>query len=341
MRAILVSKPKEFGLVTLAQPQCGCGQVLIRTKFCGICGTDLEILRGSIAPGYVRYPIVPGHEWAGVVVEAGPDVTNCTVGERVSVEGYLNCGICAHCQIGETNLCVSHEQIGFTHNGGFGEFVLAPARQCHALPASLDLEEAVLIEPAATVVRAVGRASPGPGFTAVVIGCGPIGQITARVMAQYQPSSILAIDVSEKQQALALRAGATAFTSSLDVREVLNQSCGRGWDVVVDCAGGTKAMEMAMGIVRRGGNLLAIGGASENQRVSFSANIFIMKDLHVDGFFGYTTSSWNQTIKLLSTGKLRLGDLITHRFPLEQFEQAVNLVLSRTEPMGKVVVTHT
>jgi 2-desacetyl-2-hydroxyethyl bacteriochlorophyllide A dehydrogenase len=340
MRAIVVSKPKEFGLVTLPQPQCGRSQALIHTAYCGICGTDLEILCGSIGPDYVRYPIVPGHEWTGVVVEVGHDVRNCTVGDRVSVEGYLNCGSCTHCQAGESNLCVSHEQIGFTHNGGFAEYVLAPARLCHPLPESLDLEEAVLIEPAATVVRAVERANPKPGFTGVVIGCGPIGQIALRLLGQYQPSSILAIDVSVKQQALAIRAGATAFTSNSDVQEIFDKSSGNGWDVVVDCAGGTRAMELALRIVRRGGNFVAIGGAPEHQRVSFPANIFVMQDLHVDGLFGYTTSSWRRTIELLSTGKLRLRDLITHRVALAQFEEAVNLVQSRTEPMGKVVVTY-
>lgn len=272
-------------------------------------------------------------------MEVGHDVGNCKVGDRVSVEGYLNCGSCYYCQAGESNLCVLHEQIGFTHNGGFAEYVLAPARLCHPLPEAVDLEEAVLIEPAATVVRAVERANPRPGFTGVVIGCGPIGQITMRVLAQYQPSSILAIDVSERQKALAIRAGATAFTSNSDVQEVLKISGGNGWDVAVDCAGGTNAIEMAMGIVRRGGNLVAIGGAPDHQRVSFPANIFVMQDLHADGLFGYTTNSWRRTIELLSTGKLRLRDLVTHRVALERFQDAVNLVESRNEPVGKVVVT--
>ena len=333
-------KTQGIRIGTLPQPKCGRGEVLIHTAYCGICGTDLEILRGTMGPGYVRYPVVPGHEWTGVVVEVGHDVGNCKVGDRVSVEGYLDCGVCSHCQAGEANLCVAREQIGFTHNGGFAEYVLAPARLCHPLPESLDLEEAVLIEPASTVVRAAQRANPKPGFTGVVIGCGPIGQIALRVLAQYQPFDTSGYRHFGKQKALAIRAGAATFSSNPDVQEIFDKSGGNGWDVVFDCAGGARAVESALGIVRRGGQLVAIGGAPEGQRVSLPANIFVMKDLRVDGLFGYTTKSWERTIELLASRKLRLGDLITHRVALAQFEEAVKLVESRTEPMGKVVVTY-
>ncbi len=116
MKGILVSEPFKYALTDLPVPECGAGQVLVRTAFCGICGTDIEILRGSVAAGQVRYPVVPGHEWTGIIVETGPAVGSWVAGDRVSVEGTLKCGWCPYCLAGETNLCISHQQIGFTQH---------------------------------------------------------------------------------------------------------------------------------------------------------------------------------------------------------------------------------
>ncbi|MGH9445393.1 MAG: zinc-dependent alcohol dehydrogenase, partial [Terriglobia bacterium] len=228
MKAILVTEPMKYGLAMVPQPPCGSGQVLIRTAYCGICGTDLEILGGTMPRGYVRYPLVPGHEWTGTIVQTGQDVSRCAVGDRVSVEGYLSCGACRHCHAGETNLCDSREQIGLTHNGGFAEYVVAPAGSCHPLPEHIGLEEALLVEPAATIVRGISRINLTPGFSATVVGCGPIGQITIRVLSLYQPSKLLAIDRSELQRFLAIQAGATTFVRTLDAGELLRESSAEG-----------------------------------------------------------------------------------------------------------------
>src|SRR5215472_18690077 len=140
MKAIQILKPPDFALVDLPEPACGPGQVVVRTAFCGLCGTDLEILHGRMRPGFARYPVVPGHEWTGVVEQIGSGVANCRIGDRVSVEGYLPCGRCAACRAAEYNHCEAHEQIGMTHNGGFAEFVAAPAQSCHAVPDHIGLD---------------------------------------------------------------------------------------------------------------------------------------------------------------------------------------------------------
>src|SRR5438445_13269431 len=114
-------------------------------------------------PCYARYPLVPGHEWTGVVEELGAGVTGCRVGDRVSVEGYLPCGQCIACRRSEFNLCSAHQQIGMTHNGGFAEFVMAPARSCHLVPGHIGLDAALMVEPASTVVRGIERARLQPG----------------------------------------------------------------------------------------------------------------------------------------------------------------------------------
>ena len=338
MKAIQIQEPPRFEVVNLPDPRCASGQVVVRTAWCGLCGTDIEIIRGSL-PGLARYPVVPGHEWTGVVEEVGPGVTECRVGDRVSVEGYLPCGHCDACRAGEFNRCRAREQIGMTHNGGFAELVAAPARSCHVVPEHLGLDEALMVEPASTVVRAFERARVQPGARVAIVGCGPIGLIAARVAALYDPAFVLGIDVAATQESMAVRAGVNGFTTCTDARELRERSRGAGWDVVVHCARGLGPMDLAFAIVRSGGTVIVIGGAPDDQQFQLPAHDFVLRDLHVEGVLGYTTRSWVQTLKLLADGKLKLGDLITHRKPLDQFADAVRLVQSRAEPTGKVAVS--
>lgn len=340
MKAIVVSEPPHFELTSLPTPDCGPDQVVICTNSCGICGTDLEILRGSLAPGFTRYPLVPGHEWTGVVEEAGKNVKNLKAGDRVSVEGYLDCGVCAHCRAGERNLCETHEQMGMTHNGGFAEYVAAPARSCHLVADHVTLEEAVMVEPAATVVRSIERARIKKGVKAAIVGCGPIGQVAARVLGLYSPAEILGIDLSETQRPMAERAGVTQFTTNLTPKELRQMSGGEGWDVVINCAAGPKPVELTFALARRGATVILIGGSPDGQMLSIPANRMQMGDMQVVGVCGYTSESWSRTLQLLETGELRFHDLITHRVPLTEFARAIQLVGSKFEPMGKVMITH-
>lgn len=339
MKAIQIIQPPHFELVDLPDPACGPFQVVVRTASCGLCGTDLEILNGRMRPGFARYPLVPGHEWTGVVEEVGAGVTDCRVGDRVSVEGYLPCGRCAACRAAEYNRCQAHEQIGMTHNGGFAEFVAAPARSCHIVPDHIGLDTALMVEPASTVVRGFGRARPQPGAKIAIVGCGTIGLIAARVAALYDPAFILGIDVAATQEPMAIRAGVTAFTNRTDVRELRERSGGEGWDLVVHCAHGLQPLELSFEIVRNGGTVVVIGGAPDHQQFQISAHAFVLRDLHIEGILGYTPQSWVRTLDLLAEGKLKLGDLITHRTRLDQFPDALRLLQSRSEPTGKVAVT--
>jgi 2-desacetyl-2-hydroxyethyl bacteriochlorophyllide A dehydrogenase len=340
MKAIVASQPSQFEFTTIPSPECGPDQVVVRTDSCGICGTDLEILRGSMPPGFIHFPVVPGHEWTGVVEEAGKDVKNLKPGDRVSVEGYLDCGVCRHCLAGERNLCETHQQIGMTHNGGFAEYVAAPARSCHKVADHVTLEEAVMVEPASTVVRAVERARLKQGIKAVIVGCGPIGQVAARVLSLYSPSAILGVDTTDTQRPMAKRAGMTDFTTNLNPVELRQMSGWEGWDVVINCAGGSKATELSLSLARRGGTVIMIGGAPDGQTASIPANRFVMGDLQIVGVCGYTRESWMRTLQLLEKGELKFEDLITHRVPLADFKRAVQLVGSKSEPMGKVMVTY-
>jgi 2-desacetyl-2-hydroxyethyl bacteriochlorophyllide A dehydrogenase len=339
MKAI-VSNPPRFDLEQIPEPNCQPDEVIVRTAFCGICGTDLEILHGTMPDGFTRYPVVPGHEWTGTIEEVGSRVGSLRVGNRVSVEGYLPCGKCVPCREGKKNLCVTHAQIGMTQNGGLAEYVAAPAVSCHLVADHVGLDEALMVEPASTVVRGIDRAHPRAGSKVAVIGCGPIGLIAARVLRHSEPSVVLGIDVAPSQSTIAALAGFTAFTVSQHPSDLIEQSESDGWDLVINCAGGNKPLELAFQIARPGGTIVAIGSSPNSSKLQIPSNVFVTRDLRVHGILGYTTESWIKTLDLVSAGRLPLLDLISHRRSLEEFDSAIELLQSRSEAMGKIAVCY-
>lgn len=340
MRAIFVTEPTKYAVTEIPRPQCGEGEALIQTAYCGVCGTDLKVVNGTMHQEYVHYPIVPGHEWTGTIVEVGQGVRHGAIGERVVVDGYIPCGNCFYCRHGVEHLCTAHEHIGFTRNGGFGEYVVAPIKSCHPIHDHVALDEAVLVEPAATVLRAIERMSLQPGFSVAIIGCGSVGQIAIRLLLLYDPGTILAIDTSDKQRGLALGAGAAMFTSNTDPENLVHMGAGQGWDLVMDCAPGSEPMKLAFEIARGGGQVLFIGSPRAGEHLSLPADVFVYKDLRVDGVQGYTPQSWSKTLNLLASGKFKAADLITHRITLEGLTDAFNLIRLRQEPLGKVLVQY-
>ena len=145
-RALVIPRPGSIGLQDVAAAEPGPGEVAIRPVYVGICGTDLELLAGDVDPAYVRYPLVPGHEWSGVVEAVGPGVTGLEPGQKVIAEGVIPCGHCAHCARGETNLCETYDELGFTRPGAAADQVIVPAKVVHALSDSASMLEAALAE---------------------------------------------------------------------------------------------------------------------------------------------------------------------------------------------------
>ena len=149
MRALVVRSPHAVALETVAEPIVGEDEVLVSPLLAGVCGTDLELIDGSIDPAYVRYPLVLGHEWLGQILDDLPGVASR--GERVVVEGIIPCGDCRECQIGATNLCRTYNEIGFTRPGAIADRIAVPKRLVHRIDDSVNVDDAVLIEPMAVV----------------------------------------------------------------------------------------------------------------------------------------------------------------------------------------------
>jgi L-iditol 2-dehydrogenase len=339
---LVIAEPGSMSLQDIAEAAAGPGEVAIRPAYVGICGTDLELLAGDVDPGYVRYPLVPGHEWSGIVEAAGPGVAGLQPGQRVIVEGIVPCRACARCVRGETNLCEHYDELGFTRPGAAAGQVVVPAQLAHVLPDSVSLAEAALAEPAAVAWRAVGRGRPQPGERVAVVGDGTVGLLAAHLAGLFSPAEVVVHGLRADQAVLAADLGASGFKASgADAAAAggVSSLAGAGpFDLVIEAAGTPAAVESAISLARRGGRVVLVGLAGNGAAARLPIDQVVNNDLQITASFAYTSGAWADVAGLLGSGQLRLGPLITHRFPLDQYQAAYQALRDGSGPRGKVLL---
>jgi 2-desacetyl-2-hydroxyethyl bacteriochlorophyllide A dehydrogenase len=328
-RALVIPGPGSIGLQDVAAAEPGPGEVAIRPVYVGICGTDLELLAGVVDPAYVRYPLVPGHEWSGVVEAVGPGVAGLSPGQRVISEGIIPDRVCASCVRGLTNLCEVYDELGFTRAGAAADQVLVPAQVVHPLGNDVSLLEAALAEPMAVAWRAIGRGAPRPGERVAVVGDGTVALLAVHLLRLFSPAELMVSGQREPQAALARELGATGFE--------VGESSER-FDLVLEAAGTASAVESALSLARRGGRVVLLGLAGQDVRAAFPVDDVVNNDLLIAASFGYTSAAFGEVAALLSGGQLSLGPLITHRFPLEDFAAGYEVLRGGTGVRGKVML---
>jgi len=188
---LVITSPGKMSLHEAAELVPGPGEVVARPVHTGICGTDLELAAGVVDPAYARYPLVPGHEWSGIIEAAGPGVTGLEPGQPVIAEGIIPDRVCEQCVQGHTNLCLVYDELGFTRAGAAADQVLLPAQVVHVLGPQVSLLDAALAEPAAVAWRAIGRGRPRPGERIAVVGDGTLALITAHLLTLYSPAELV------------------------------------------------------------------------------------------------------------------------------------------------------
>lgn len=344
MKALLITAAGQASLTEIDKPQVGPEDVLIRSRAAGICGSDVELYQGTRPAGFYRYPIVPGHEWAGEIVTVGERVRTLSPGDKVVSEGFLFCGTCRNCRTGLTNLCeAGYDEIGFTRTGGLAEYVAVPARLVHTLPRTSSLEEAALLEPTAVVVHAFLRAQPQAGSTVIVVGDGNIGLLGVQVARLFSPAAIVLLGSRDERLDLARHLGAT---HTINVRQsdpdlfIESLTGGKGADLVFEGGNRPAGVETSIRLARRGGTVLLEGIAGSGARLSLESDIFVLKHLSVFGIFGANSASWTYAVQIFSSGLLNLAPLITHRFTLADYQVALDTIIDRQSKTLKVLLCH-
>ncbi|WP_395109549.1 zinc-binding dehydrogenase [Actinomadura sp. SCN-SB] len=328
-RSVVVEAPGRFRLAESAVPGPGPGEALVRVAAAGLCGSDRELYEGSRPPGFVSYPIVPGHEWSGTVVAVGEGTDPTLTGAKVVGEGYRGCQRCARCRDGAPNLCASgYDETGFTRSGAFADHLLVPARLLHVLPEDADLRAAALLEPAAVIAAAVRHAALRPGETAAVVGAGTLGMLALQLLAAASPSLLVGIDPRPGRAEPALAAGATAVCLPGEAAEA-------AFDVVVETAGRPGTARAAVALARRGGRVV-LTGITGDASDAVPTTLLVTRALTVHTVFGAGPADWAYAVRAFGTGVLRPAPLVTHELPLADFETA--LKLSAAPDAGKVLL---
>ena len=333
MRAVVVERPGAATLQRVPRPEPGPGEVLVRVGAAGICGSDVEVLEGRRPARYVRYPIIPGHEWAGMVAAVGRGVENVDEGDAVVAEGFRACGDCARCREGRTNLCAAeYAETGFTHAGAFADFLCVPARLVHRLPPETDLAAAAVLEPAACVAQGLLETDLRPGLTVAVVGSGTLGLLAVALLSQISPARLALVGTRAPRLALGMAMGAT---ETWNVRQ--DEYPAPGFDLVFEAAGTPAGARTAIELARRGGTVVLEGISGEPGGID--ADAVVLGHLRVQGIYGASRNAWRWVTELFADGLLDTKPLVTHSFPLEQHDAAFTTLSERSGNALKVLLT--
>jgi L-iditol 2-dehydrogenase len=330
VKALVIERPHAAAVTEVARPEPAAGEVLIRVAATGICGSDVEILEGRRPAPYVRYPIIPGHEWAGTVEALGEGVQGVERGAPVVAEGFRACGDCERCREGLTNLCeAEYAETGFTHPGACAEFLSVPASLVHVLPAGSDLESAALLEPAACVAGGLLAVDLRPGVSVAVVGAGTLGLLAVALLRLVSPARLTLVGTRASRLALGRELGAD---ETIDAAGPVPAA---QFDLVFEAANRPEGAQLALRLARRGGTVV-LEGISGVDEPALTADLISLGNLRVQGIFGASRAAWRWVVDLFAQGQLDPGPLVTHRLPLERHADAFALLADRSAGALKV-----
>ena len=326
-----VLKVQDVAIPEIASPK----DVLLRVKAAGICGSDLHIL--SVPQGQRGDPgTIMGHEFVAEVEKIGTAVTAVQIGDRVTVEPNIPCGICPECRSGQTNLCRNASNIGQWRNGGFAEYCVVPETQLHKVSKKISLKCAALAEPVACVMNGMMRLNPQPYEKVVLFGGGSIGLIFLRLLKVYGVQHVAVCETIPERREEAKRFGAELVFDSSDRewQEELKKEWEAEPDIVIDAVGAGVVLEQAVDVAKIGGKILVFGQNMTQQSMIRPGDIN-RKELMVFGTLA-VWKSFPPAIAMLENPDSRLEEIITHELPLEEINMGIDLM--RARKAGKVIV---
>lgn len=346
MKAIVIYGPCDarYEEVPIKKPQSG--EVLIRIKAVGVCGTDYELYTNDmvyIKEGLCKLPMIPGHEWSGIIEELGESTGEFKIGDKVTGECTVSCGYCSFCKNGQPNMCVNRTETGvMSRNGGFAEYITFPVSHLHKFE-KLSFEEASLIEPTGIAMYAVMRSHIAPMDNVMVMGPGPIGLQAAQIIKKlYNPKKII---ISGTRKERLDRARIYDLDGYINVREenlferVKEITDGEMIDTVVETSGGVTVFDDIKKIIRPCGKVGMVGffGA---KKPNCDWDSFITRDISLYGSLG-SPNIWGDVIRLMEDGQLETRNLISHVMDFkcyDDFKNALDIMVERRENVCKIIL---
>jgi D-arabinitol dehydrogenase (NADP+) len=328
MKAIIYDKPGSFELRDVPKPTPGPDDVLLRVIVAGVCGTDLHIHDGEFGPSY---PLTPGHEIVGEVVELGERVNSLSLGDNVTIDNTGSCGHCVECRRAKPEFCTTILAQGVNAPGGFAEYVLASANRCFVVN-DLDPEVAVFAEPTACVVHGLDKLELAPGSRVLLFGAGPTGLVLTQLLRASGAAQLVVAAPSRHKLDIAIARGADHVVqmdraSPQAAYDELRTIAGDGFDYVVDATGVVSVLDQALGLLRVGGTVFVYGMTAESAQWTIAPYDLFRRELTIKGSFAQQFS-FDRSLLALRGGRVDTTGMITHRFGLEEYTEALAAVAS-------------
>jgi 2-desacetyl-2-hydroxyethyl bacteriochlorophyllide A dehydrogenase len=336
MKAVKILKPGVVNLVEIDKPKVGAEEILIKLRALGLCGSDLKAYQGQNK--MVIYPRIPGHEIAGEIVQTGEEVpSEFQVGQLVTVSPYTSCGKCIACQQGRVNCCPDNQTLGVQRDGAAVEFITVPYNKVF-LAGDFPEEQIACIEPLSVGWHATNRARIRSEDIVLVFGCGMIG-LGVIAASIYKGAKVIAVDIDDLKLIKAKALGAIYTVNSQKEnleKKIFHLTRGQGVNVVIEAVGLTETFKKAIDLVCFAGTVVYIGYAKVP--VKYDTSLFVKKELDIKGSRNALDSEIKEVIKMVASRKIKIENLITQNYSLENLEGAFRFWDKHTEKVTKIII---
>ncbi|MEM2203588.1 MAG: alcohol dehydrogenase catalytic domain-containing protein [Sulfolobales archaeon] len=333
MKAAVVKRGGGLGVIDVEIPKPGEGEIVVKMAACGICGTDLEKIKSG-----TETPPILGHEVVGIVEEIGRGVKDLQPGLRVFVHHHISCGKCWYCYTGSETMCPLFKETNI-YPGGFSEYFLVPRinverGSVHILPERISWIRGTFIEPLATVIRGLSKSTYKPGYSAAVIGSGPMGLLFIMLLRSMGASEITAIDLSKTRCSAATALGADSCVHPESIDDL------RKHDIAILSTGNPKAIQNAFRLVRRGGEILLFGAPPPGASAELPISRIFYDEVRITPSYSASERDVETSIRILSSDKIPAERIVSHIFELERVEDAFKTALDVEKALKVIVVSH-
>lgn len=337
MLQAVLQMPEKVIFREIERPVPGPGQVLIKVERIGICGSDIHAYYGKHP--YIKCPIVQGHEFSGLIAEVGERVEGLAPGDNVTVMPQLVCGLCYPCKHGNYHICNELKVIGCQAEGAAQEYIAVNSKLVVRLPENMNHEEGAMVEPVAVGAHAVGRLGNVEGLNVLVLGAGPIGNLTAQVAKGLGAKSVMITDVSNYRLGVARECGIehAVNTSSEELIQALDKAFGPDRaDAILECVGVQETIGQAIRAARKGSDIIVVGVFAE--RPSVDIGLVQDKELRLIGTLMYREEDYRVAVDLIRAGWVNLKPLMSKHFPFKEYPQAYKFIERNRERTMKVFI---
>lgn len=338
MKAIQYTAPRQFSLVDIEKPVPNAHQVVIKVMACGICKTDLTIHDGSFL---ARFPLVNGHEFAGIIDAVGSEVTEWKVGDRVTADNTELCGYCEPCRSDKPLYCENFNSHGCNMPGGFAEYVLINHDKVFPISDNLSFDEATFTEPTACAVHGVDRIAPAFGDSILLFGAGPTGIILAQLLKFAGAGRFVIADPHPEKLDILRKYGfedlvvidkADHTKHTAEIKEIMP----KGFDIIIDATGSATVFERCFDFAHKGSKIVAYGVCSPDAKIPVSPYDIFNEEYTILGSFAQT-HCFGRALEYLESGKVQVKDLISHTLKLEEYQKGLDYIIQK---QARKVVIH-